>query len=526
MPQVYQAGSVNAAALTAPDVYIFNNPPKIRLINGVATDVLGIVGVASWGAVNSPMLVGSPGDVAQKIGTQQVRKYDLATACAVSIQLGASNIRAVRVTDGTDTAATSSLKDTASAIGVNLTAYYTGSLGNSLSALLTAGTANGSWKLSIGMSGVQPEVFDNITGSGAALWAAIVSAVNLGQSGIRGPSQLVIASVGPSSAAPQQTSGAQSVTFAGGTDGNGGVTDATLVGTDGTIPSSRKGMYALRGTNSQVVNLVDVTDSTQWVGMAIFAPSEGTYCVTQGPAGASYATVAASLNAAGVDTYNVKVMVGDWVYWYDTVNGQNRMLAPATFAAAELAALSPHWSPLNKKLSNVIATQRSLAGQPYSNGEIGAINTARLDVITNPCPGGNYFGHRSGLNTSSNPTTNGDNYTRMTNFICLTLQSSYGWVVGTIQTSDIRRQAKSSIESWLETLADKNLSGGPMLVDPNGGPAFSVQIDKNNNPDARVAAGYMQADVQAKYGSIIRYFIINFEGGQAVSITVSNNPRA
>jgi len=212
--------------------------------------------------------------------------------------------------------------------------------------------------------------------------------------------------------------------------------------------------------------------------------------------------------------------VGDWVYWYDQVNGQNRMLAPATFSAAEIAALAPHISPLNKPLRNAVGTQRQLANQPYSLSEIGAINTARLDVITNPCPGGNYFGHRSGLNVASNPTQNGDTYTRMTNFISLTLAASFGYVVGQNQTIDLRREAKSTLEAFLAML-----QGQGMIGDPNGGPAFSVQLDKANNPDSRVALGYMQADVQVKYLNVVRYFLINLEGGGSVSITVSASPR-
>lgn len=518
---VYPAGSLNTAALTAPDLYVQIQPPKTRYINGVATDILGIVGVASWGAVNSPMLIGSPGDASQKIGAQQIRKYDLATAVAASIQLGAANIRAVRVTDGTDTAASGTLKDTAAATGATLTAYYTGTLGNSLSAVLTAGTAASSWKLTVTLPGVAPEVFDNITGTGLALWQNIVSAVNNGQSGIRGPSKLIIATVGSSSVAPQQTSGSQTVTFTTGTDGATTITDSVLIGVDGVTGSARKGMYALRGTGAQVVNLVDLTDSTQWPTMVTYGLSEGAYMVTQGPAGASYATVSTSLNTAGCDSYALKVLVGDWPYWMDQVNGQQRMLAPATFVAAEIAALAPHQSPLNKAMNNIVSTQRNLAQQPYSLAEIGAINTARLDVITNPCPGGSYFGCRSGLNCSSNPTISGDNYSRMTNFLSLTLAASFGYVVGQLQTVDLRRETKSTIESFLQTLVDQGMIG-----DVNGGPSFSVQLDKQNNPDSRVALGYMQADVQVKYLSVIRYFLINLEAGQSVTVVVSTNPRA
>ncbi|HWT68087.1 MAG TPA: phage tail protein [Pseudomonas sp.] len=514
---IYPAGSLNTAALQAPDLYIQIVPPKTRFINGVATDILGIVGVADWGPVGASTLIGSPGDASLKFGTQVVRKYDLCTAIAVSIQVGASNIRAVRVTDSTDTAAVGLLKDTAAATGVTLTAFYTGTLGNSLSATLSAGSAASSWKLVVSLPGVAPEVFDNITGTAGALWANIVSAVNNGQSGIRGPSQLVVASVGATILAPATT---QTIAFTTGTSGNTTITDAVLVGTDGVTGATRKGMYALRGSGAQVANLVDLTDGTQWPTMLTYGLSEGCYMVSQGAAGASYATVSTALTTAGCDSYALKVMVGDWVYWQDQVNGQQRMIAPATFAAAKLAALSPNQSPLNKPITNAVSTQRNLSQQPYSIAEIGAINTARLDVITNPCPGGSYFGCRSGLNVSSNSSVNGDNYTRMTNFIALTIAASFGGTIGRLQTPDVRRETKSTMESFLQTLVQQGMIG-----DVNGGPAFSVQLDAANNPDARVALGYMQADVQVKYLSVIRYFLVNLEAGQSVSIVASATPR-
>jgi len=515
---IYQAGNLNTAALSAPDLYVQVVPPKTRYINGVATDILGIVGVASWGPVNSPFLIGSAADAQRYIGAQQVRKYDLATAVAVSLQMGSANIRAVRVTDGTDIAASVALKDTATTpvTGATLSAIYTGTTGNSIQAAITAGTAVNSFKLTISLPGLAPEIYDNLSGTGATFWRNLVSAVNSGQYGIVGPSKLVIATIGVGTAAPNVST---TYTFAGGTDGATTITDATIVGVDGA-GNSRKGMYSLRGTGAQVANLVDVTDSTQWPAMLAYGLSEGTYVVTQGPAGASYSTVSTSLNTAGVDSYALKVLVGDWVYWYDQVNGVNRMIAPATFSAAKIASLAPHISPLNKPLNGVVGTQRQLANQPYSLSEIGAINTARLDVITNPCPGGNYFGHRSGLNVASNPTQNSDTYTRMTNFIALTLAASFGYVVGLNQTTDLRREAKSTMEAFLS-----NLQGQGMIGDPNGGPAFSVQIDSTNNPDSRVALGYMQADVQVKYLNVVRYFLINVEGGGSVTVVASANPR-
>ncbi|ARF50036.1 phage tail protein [Pantoea stewartii] len=515
---VYQTGSLNTTALSAADLYVGIQAPKTRYINGVASDGLGLVGIASWGPVNSPVLIGSDTDQALYFGSQQVRKYDLCTAIAISLQIGATNLKCVRVTDGTDLAAAIALKDTATptaATGMTLTAKYSGTKGNGITAKISTGTAVNSYKLTVYFPGQTPEVFDNITGSGAALWASLVSAVNNGITAVRGASQFVVATVGTSTSVPDTTTMWQ---LTGGTDGATTITDSVLVGTDGTS-TTRTGMYALRGAGVQMLNLIDLTDSTQWPTINTFCLSEGAFGVVQAAAGVTYATLAATLNTSGVDSWQVKVLVGDWVYWNDTLNGLSaRMCAPATFVAAKYAAQSPSVSALNKPITNVVATQRQLANQPYSISEIGALSTARLDVITNPCPGGNYFGLRSGRNAASSTTQNDDTYTRMTNYLSATLAASFGYVVGEGQTTDLRRSTKATIESFLQNLADEGMIG-----DPNGGPAFSVKLDATNNPSSRVALGYMVADVQVKYLATVRYFLINLEGGASVNVSVSSS---
>src|ERR1700677_3311943 len=105
---VYSLGALNTAALVTPGVYVQKVPPQTSYINGVPTNILGQVGVGSWGPVNSAIL--AQGDT---FGAVTFRKYDLATAISISSQIGANNIMAVRVTDGTDTAASANLVDTA-----------------------------------------------------------------------------------------------------------------------------------------------------------------------------------------------------------------------------------------------------------------------------------------------------------------------------------------------------------------------------------------------------------------------------
>ncbi|MFZ4221499.1 phage tail protein, partial [Enterobacter ludwigii] len=103
---VLQEGDINTTALSVPDVYVQIVPPSDNYINGVPTNILGIVGTASWGPVNAPVTVGDLTACVQAFGNIKARKYDLGTAVWASILNGANDFRCVRVTDGTDVAAT------------------------------------------------------------------------------------------------------------------------------------------------------------------------------------------------------------------------------------------------------------------------------------------------------------------------------------------------------------------------------------------------------------------------------------
>src|SRR5580692_8544088 len=187
---IVQQGQINTTALIVPGLIVQIVPPSWTLLNGVPTNVLGIVGTAIWGPVNSPTIASGITDASAQFGAMQPRKYDLNTAvAAASLQGGSAALRLVRVTDGTDvaahttiTCATSGLA-TAIAAAINngqnalrgpsrfavasastttltLTAYYTGSLGNSMVAGIGPGSAANSTKLTIALPGVVPEIFD------------------------------------------------------------------------------------------------------------------------------------------------------------------------------------------------------------------------------------------------------------------------------------------------------------------------------------------------------------------------------
>ncbi|MFO0906777.1 MAG: hypothetical protein U0835_00155 [Isosphaeraceae bacterium] len=134
-------------------------------------------------------------------------------------------------------------------------------------------------------------------------------------------------------------------------------------------------------------------------------------------------------------------------------------------------------------------------------------------MIANPCPGGSYFGARLGLNSSSNAAINGDNYPRLTNYISRTLNAGMGLFVGQLQTPDVRRSAKAVLDNFLQNMFQQR-----MIQE------WQVILDASNNPQPRVALGYMQADVKVIYLSVIKYFLVNLEGGQTTVIARNTSP--
>ncbi len=513
---IVQQGSINTTALVVPDLYVQIVPPQALALNGVPTDIVGVVGSASWGPVGQPVIVGSMSDYAVAFGPVMTRKYDMGTQVATAVLQGAQNFRCVRATDGTDTAASL----TVPTVNVVFTATYTGTLGNQIAVALTGGSKAGTWRLTVTLPGLVPEVFDNIAGSGTAFWQALAAAVNAGQGPQRGPSALVTANANGASAAPV----AFAYSFATGTpgsDGAAGVTAATLVGVD-AVP--RKGMYALRGQGCSIALLADADDATQWTTQEAFGLSEGIYMILTGPAGDNIANAVAAKQTAGLDSYACKLMFGDWIWWNDPVNASLRVVSPQGFVAGRLANLSPEQSSLNKPLFGVVASQKSGApssGQSssYAAADLSALLQAGIDVIANPQPGGAFWGVRGGHNSSSNAATSGDNYTRLTNYLAATLASGMGQYVGQVINADLFRRIRATQLSFLQNM----LSQG-MLGSTDGSLPFSVICDTSNNPQSRTSLGYVQSDAQVQYQAINEKFIVNIEGGQTVQVATQVLP--
>jgi hypothetical protein len=486
----------NPAATGVPDLYLAVNNPPASTLPGAQSGILGVVGVATWGPVDSPVVFGDEAGGAAAFGAMVARKYDLMTVAHAAVMQGANSFVGVRRTDGTDVAASKVVQSTC----ITLTAKYTGSRGNNLLAVIAAGTAPSTTKITLSLPGLPSETFDNLSGSGNAFWVAMASAINNGQGATRPPSALVTATAGAGTAAPVN---ATLTGFTGGTDGATTITSTVLLGVD---TSPRTGIFALRGTGCAVVVLADADDTTVWSSQLAFAKSElcEVFCVS--PAGDTLSNFA-STNT--VDDPWLKAIFGDWVYMIDSVNPTSspRLVSPQGYLAGKKVAVGPANSILNQGLAGVAGTQASVANKVYSAAELAQLAAARGDLVTIPSVGGSYFSARFGRNASSDPGRHQDPYTTMTNYLARSLGLGLGPFVGRNITPDMMREARTSISSFLQAEKDAGRVA-----------AFSVQIDANNNPPSQTAIGVLKATVLVTYFGVTEVFLVDLTGGSTVAI--------
>ncbi|MEZ7136829.1 phage tail protein [Komagataeibacter sp. SM21] len=492
MTRLYQAGDLNTNSLIVPDLYVQIQKPATLALNGVSSGRIGLVGTAAWGPLNTPVIVGSMGDSLAAFGAKQALATDIGTAVNIAILQGATDFRCVRVSDGTDAAATGTMA------GVTLTAKYTGSAGNAITATLTQGTiVTTKYTLTTSHSVLGSRSYTGTT------WTAIAAAI------AADTSALVVATA--PSTVPDLAAG--SVTLSGGADG-GTPTTAEFIGADGT---TRTGMYALRGQGCALGVLSGLTDNTAWTTMGTFGQQEGLYMIACGPSGDTITNAVTQKDTAGLDNYAVKLMFGDWLWWDDDTNGV-MLVPPQAFVAGLFGGLSPEQSSLNKQLSGVIGSQKaglvsSGTTQTYSDAELGALFEAGLDVICNPAPGGSYWAVRGGINTSSDDATLDDSYTRMTNYIAETINSGMGAFVGDVINDTLFGDIRAVLLGTLSNMVSAGILGSST--------AYAVVCDSTNNPQSRTALGYVRADVQVQYQGINRFFVVNLQGGSSVVVSTT-----
>lgn len=514
---VFDQGNVNIASLTAPGGYVQIIPP-LGIIIALPTNAVAFIGTASWGPVNKATPSGSPTTSVSQFGQFNAAlndPFDLARDTLIAFQQAQSSasltVWQVRITDGTDVAASKVLQDSAGtpANGVTLTARYTGIGGNSITVIVSTGSKTNTFNVQVvaSFAGMQNEFYQNLPG-GSAFWQALADALAQGQSNVRGPSELLVASnISTTAVAPALGS----FTLTGGTDGRG-VTSASFFGSD--VVGNRQGIYALRNLSIVPTFMVccGMTDTTKFALMQAFGRQEIIISMLPFALGTSTTSAISSKKTLGIDDYRV-CFIKDWIYWTDPVSGRQLLVSPAPFAAARIASLSPELSPINVQVFAINGTERNgpAGNQQYDLEEIGMLNSNGILVITNEVPGGHYWGFPVGNNCSSDPIRAPIEYTRMIDYVSLSIAARVGKYAGKHQRrydpDNTRMACKNELDEFGIFLRDDAYQ-----IDD----FFSVCNDKLNKPET-ISRRYLFADFYVRFLASIQFVVINVQGGMNVN---------
>ncbi len=348
-----------------------------------------------------------------------------------------------------------------------------------------------------------------------SFWAALATAINNGTA-TNARSAYIVFTAGTSTAAPVTGT---AYAFAGGTDGAAGVGTQQLVGNDG-LGNARTGMYALRGSKADCFELCDCVDTAPWGAMLALAISEAAYAIAAAPLGMSIETSVALRQSAGVDDPQFKLLVGDWPSFYDTYFG-TRLVSPAAIFLGLCGNLSPEQGTINKPLPAVTKTLTSSMGLLVASGDESFAETGGVDVIGKSSDlDEDYFSFLTGRNSSSNSAANGDEYTRLTNFLIKAYEAVGKTFVGKLQSQDAtdptRIAALQTFDSFNQSLVSPSSgSGGYGMID-----GFLDICDLTNNSRQTIQTGYLFLTAKVEYLNVVRFFVVNLFGGGNVSVTV------
>jgi hypothetical protein len=539
LAQIVNQGSINLAALVTPGVIVVIVPPPLYG-QPQPTDTGCVLGTASWGKTNIPYLMGSTGDLNYDFGgingmVSYNDPYDLAEHANIAFmqangQQSSLQLFGIRVSDGTDLAATIALKDTTTGTaltGGTATAICTGLYGDQIKINFTAGNLPNTINATITAKfrANRPESFLNIpcsSGADSTFWVNFANALANGTSQ-RGPSEL-ISLANPSTTAMPPALG--TFTLTGGTDGRS-VTSSNFIGAN-SQNGACTGAYAMQGVVPSVNQFwcAGLVDNTVYATLQSIADTLGAGTFLNMTKGLSTSDAITLIQTLGIIDYNVSYVSGDYLFWYDPVNGQRRLQEATPFIAGRILTLSPEQSPGNKYVQGVTGSLRnSVQGgnQPYTEAELGLLTTYGILLVCNPINRGNAWGIFHGKNSSqvSNPVTGKIEYARMTNYMAKSYAAIMGAFVDELQSDDPDDELRAAVKLAADTLCQALKTN--KQID-----AYANTCDQNLNTTLTVAKGYLYLQSEVRYLASADFIVIELMGGVtelgALQVTAAISP--
>lgn len=530
--------NTSAGNFQVDGAYINFIAPPPTVPQGPPSGLIAIVGAANYGPVNTPTPFSDAGSLFSAFGNGTTLAYSLADEALQSMP-ECQQFLGVRVTDGTDTAATIAMLDAASATVLTLTNKYTGSYMNTANATFTlaSGTPTVSPVLTmvINAPGVAAEVFQNIiayatlggTYNAATFQANALAAIN-GTLANKPGSVRWTATAGASTLIPVTNT---TTTASGGTNGTTSLTVSTCVGTDGD--TGRTGIYALRGTvqGGQVFIAQNTTASTGQT-LVSFAQTENCSVWVAFPSLTSTPTATASRVTNNLIAPNL-MLATDWDWAYDQVSQTTFLHSPIGPAAAVIAALPPNQYPGNKPAGKIgkigiISTDRN--GNPLTNPPSGVVPLGTSEAGKRQAAGILYltnnpqlYGQNSGYGLPHGMASDGVTMisdTRMAQYVGAGLQAVLGYYVGSmiaivngqlvvIGPNNEPVNPQDGVTAFLTSLKTGN---APMLA------AATNTISAANNTVQSTEGGFLIANVLAQTFSAAKYIIAFTQVGNTVNV--------
>ena len=145
-----------------------------------------------------------------------------------------------------------------------------------------------------------------------------------------------------------------------------------------------------------------------------------------------------------------------------------------------------HKAPANEQMVGVAELITSI-----SDREQGALNMKGINIIRHrPAAGIRIWGART---TATDPLWTYINVRRLFLFVERSVRDAVQWAVFLPNSDSTRADLKSTISSFLWSLWNQGMLDGQTWND-----AFSVQCDRDNNPDVDVRSGILTVDVQIR----------------------------
>lgn len=511
-------------------VFPYVIPVQPGLPPALPTNMIGQVGGGNWGPVNTPSFYATAAQAAfiwgysAQILVNSLWNISLTAAAQIGQPEGTSYC-GIRVTDGTDAAATIVLKDGSAGTVATLTAVYTGTDGNTATLQINniTGTVGngGTVQAVVTIANRQAWVSQSFAAGNGSTYSSTTFTANLkaqvnGTNGAPPCPYFQYTSTGASVVAPVTTATAATGGLSGNTFGN---SQATLSGAQigaNTI-GAPTGMYALQGTNVNLFNLVGNVDLTQATTEATFGQLNSCIPLVSFPTGTSTATAIASrLTNNAISPF--LILCNDFTQYNDAIDKIGyQYMDPACKTAAIISSLQSFQDPSNKPYfgaQNMVGTIRS-GSTPYTGPELGQLQQNGILIITR-LNRGQLFTLAHGM-TSDAVTPIAD--TRMLIFIANTCNTILQAFVGEVQgpppapgqpdTDATRNAARNAIAAFLGGLANPN---SPQIA------GWNQVMDGTNNTQATVSAGFLYDKIIVETLSGIKFILAGFEVGSTVTV--------